>query len=94
MSVYKDKKVRVFDIVAYPFKALAYILRHWVLFAIAFIVFWPVTPHMLIEYSYINRGSTRFMVDCTYFGARGSKRYVEAGGKCPLLAFIDLRKYS
>ena len=93
MSVYRDKKVRAFDVIAFPFKVLAYILRHWFLFAVIFIALWPVTPHLLIEYSYINQGSQRFMVDCTYFGARGSQRYVEVGGKCPLIAIIDLRKY-
>ena len=94
MSVYKDKRIRGFQILAYPFKALAYVLNHWLFFLIIAIVVSPITPHMLIEYSYINRGTQRYMVDCNYLGARGTLRYVESGGKCPLVTIIDRRNYS
>ncbi|MCG8380710.1 MAG: hypothetical protein MJA28_00620 [Gammaproteobacteria bacterium] len=92
MSHYKPKRIRWGKIVAGFFRSLAGILERWPLLLIAVFILSPVGPHMLLNYTYEQRGSYKYMLSCQYLGSRGFVHYV-AMGECPYFKIIDSREF-
>ncbi|MCG8380697.1 MAG: hypothetical protein MJA28_00550 [Gammaproteobacteria bacterium] len=62
------------------------------LLLIAAFILSPVGPHMLLNYTYEQRGSYKYMLSCQYLGSRGFVHYV-AMGECPYFKIIDSREF-
>lgn len=92
MSHYKPKRFRATKVFGYFFRGIAELLSRWpLLLLVAFLVS-PVGPHLRYQYTYEDRGSYRYMLDCEYLGSRGFVRYY-ANGECPFFVIIDQRKF-
>lgn len=91
MSHYKPKSIRWAKVFASFIRGLAGILSRWPLLLLAVFLLSPIGPHLRWQYTYEQRGSYRYMLDCKYIGSRGFVEY-RAGGECPVFAIIDRKK--
>ncbi|WP_369156970.1 hypothetical protein [Candidatus Thiodiazotropha sp. LNASS1] len=83
MPVYKPKKRRTLQWVAMGLRGLCSLYGLWPLLLIAGLIFSPVGPYLLTDYTYERRGSYRHMLDCDYLGLRGRLQRPAHGGTCP-----------
>ncbi|WP_456417146.1 hypothetical protein [Thiolapillus sp.] len=91
MSHYKPKRIRGTKVFASFIRSIAGVLSCWPLLLLAAFLISPIGPHLRWQYTYEQRGSYRYMLDCKYIGSRGFVRYRE-GGECPVFVIIDRRK--
>jgi len=92
MDHYTPKTLRPWTLVGWALNAIAYVLRHWLLFVIAALIISPIGPHLRWQYTYYDLGGGRkSMIDCVYVGSRGMVRKT-FGEDCPFIAIIDARK--
>lgn len=91
MSHYKPKRIRGAKVFASFIRGLAGILSRWPLLLLAAFLISPIGPHLRWQYSYEQRGSYRYMLDCEYIGSRGFVKY-RASAECPVISIIDHRK--
>lgn len=88
MSIYTPKKLRPLKLLAAMLRRLGNLLRLWPLALIVWVALSPITPHLRLTYSYIERGYTRHFIECEYLGVRGRIRTM-IGDACPVIAMID-----
>ncbi|MEW7987667.1 MAG: hypothetical protein AB2799_17915 [Candidatus Thiodiazotropha sp.] len=89
MPVYKPKKRRALQWVAMGLRGLGSLYGLWPLLLIAGLIFSPVGPYLLTDYTYERRGSYRHMLDCDYLGLRGRLQRPAHGGACPYVVITD-----
>lgn len=91
MNYYKPKRLRWGRVAAGIIRGIAGILMRWPLLLFAAFILSPISPHMLIQYTYEQRGTHRHMFSCEYLGSRGFID-ISANGDCPLFTIIDRRR--
>tara|TARA_R110000782_G_scaffold241116_1_gene327580 strand:+ start:471 stop:752 length:282 start_codon:yes stop_codon:yes gene_type:complete len=90
MKTYSPRKFRPFSWLSMLLRSIAGLLRHWFLILIAAWVIFPVGPHVLVWYTYVNYGTYKDMNDCIYLGGRGLVER-DYGDTCPAIVIIDRR---
>ncbi len=93
MKVYKPVMFRRWHLVALALRGFGGLLGALPLLLIVGVFVAPISPHMLVEYTYEWRGSHKHMIDCDYLGVRGWARKPARSGKCDVVAIIDRRVY-
>ncbi|MCU7829139.1 MAG: hypothetical protein KZQ85_08750 [Candidatus Thiodiazotropha sp. (ex Myrtea sp. 'scaly one' KF741663)] len=91
MNHYKPTRLRWGQVLARFIRGIAGLLERWPLFLLAVVIVSPIGPHVRWQYTYEQRGSDRFMLNCEYFGSRGFVKHVKVG-RCPVFVIIDTRK--
>jgi len=91
MSYYKPKRIRGAKLFASFIRSIVGILSRWPLLLLAAFLISPIGPHLRFQYTYDQRGTYRYMLDCEYVGSRGFVKY-RADGECPVFAILDRRK--
>lgn len=92
MKVYKPTRLRRYQILAMVLRGFVKLIALWPWLLVAVMFISPVSPHLLIRYSYEQHGNYRYMFHCEYLGARGLVNYMPNHGKCPLITIIDRRE--
>ncbi|MFK5950254.1 MAG: hypothetical protein QM500_15950 [Methylococcales bacterium] len=90
MKIYKPTRMRRFQMVALILRSLGKLLTLWPWLLLAGLILSPVSPHMLVTYTYEKHGTHRIMMGCNYIGIRGWTSYSNYG-ECPYFAMIDRR---